>query len=183
MAILNFVKPGTFLAGTIVAVTTEQVTMKKGKPGERTVEKLVTTFISDEGGSYTAEHFMSDFDTIQATYASIGINIESDTDSWLNTRASLKLEDPRFGRVEIIGPAEGSAMPAGGGLSTANAVVPPTQTQVAPVQPVAPAQPVTPVQPAGQQQVAPAQTQVAPAGPSTESPYPEQQATTLPGLG
>ncbi|ABG21634.1 gp091 (endogenous virus) [Lactococcus phage KSY1] len=177
MAILNFVKPGTFLLGTIVAVTTEQITMKKGKPGERIAEKLVTTFVSDDGGSYTAEHFMSDFDTIQATYASIGINIESDTDSWLNTRASLKLEDPRFGRVEIIGPAEGSSMPAGGGLSTANAVVPPTQTQVAP------AQPVTPVQPAGQQQVALVQSQVAPAGPSTESPYPEQQATTLPGLG
>lgn len=176
MAILNFVKPGTFITGTIVAVTTEQVTMKKGKPGERTVDKLVTTFISDEGGSYTAEHFMSDFDTIQATYASIGINIETDTDTWLNTRASLKLEDPRFGRVEIIGPAEGASMPAGGGLSTANAVVPPTQTQVSP------AQPVTPVQPA-QQQVAPAQTQVTPAGPSTESPFPEQQATNLPGLG
>lgn len=175
MAILNFVKPGTFVSGTIVGVAVENVTFKKGKPGERTAEKLVTTFITDEGQTYTAEHFMTDFDAIQATYASIGINAESDTDNWMGTRASLKLEDPRFGRVEIIGPAEGASMPAGGGLSTANAVVPPTQTQVTPVQPA-------------QQQVAPAQTQVqpanaAPAGPSTESPYPEQQATNLPGLG
>lgn len=167
MAILNFVKPGSFVTGTIVGVAVENVTFKKGKPGERTAEKLVTTFITDEGQTYTAEHFMTDFDAIQATYASIGINIESDTDGWMNTRASLKLEDPRFGRVEIIGPAEQDAAPAGGGLSTANAVVPP-------------AQPVDPVQPA-QSKVQPAN--VAPVGPSTESPYPAQQATNLPGLG
>ena len=148
MAILNFVKPGAFVVGTIVGVNTESVTFKKGTPQERQAEKLVTTFISDDGQTYTAEHFMSDFDAIQSAYAQIGINIETDTDTWFNTRASLEIVDPRFGRVEITGPA-GNTQVSNAGLSTAQAVVP--AQQVAPVQPVAPVQqPVAPVAPVAQ---------------------------------
>ena len=146
MAILNFVKPGAFVVGTIVGVNTESVTFKKGTPQERQAEKLVTTFISDDGQTYTAEHFMSDFDAIQTAYAQIGINVETDTDTWFNTRASLEIVDPRFGRVEITGPA-GNTQVSNTGLSTAQAVVPvqpvaPVQQTVAPVAPVA--QPVVP---------------------------------------
>lgn len=148
MAILNFVKPGAFVVGTIVGVNTESVTFKKGTPQERQAEKLVTTFISDDGQTYTAEHFMSDFDAIQSAYAQIGINVETDTDTWFNTRASLEIVDPRFGRVEITGPA-GNTQVSNAGLSTAQAVVP--AQQVAPVQPVAPVQqPVAPVAPVAQ---------------------------------
>ena len=148
MAILNFVKPGAFVVGTIVGVNTESVTFKKGTPQERQSEKLVTTFISDDGQTYTAEHFMSDFDAIQSAYAQIGINVETDTDTWFNTRASLEIVDPRFGRVEITGPA-GNTQVSNAGLSTAQAVVP--AQQVAPVQPVAPVQqPVAPVAPVAQ---------------------------------
>ena len=148
MAILNFVKPGAFVVGTIVGVNTESVTFKKGTPQERQAEKLVTTFISDDGQTYTAEHFMSDFDAIQTAYAQIGINIETDTDTWFNTRASLEIVDPRFGRVEITGPA-GNTQVSNTGLSTAQAVVP--AQQVSPVQPVAPVQQtVAPVAPVAQ---------------------------------
>ena len=148
MAILNFVKPGAFVVGTIVGVNTESVTFKKGTPQERQAEKLVTTFISDDGQTYTAEHFMSDFDAIQSAYAQIGINVETDTDTWFNTRASLEIVDPRYGRVEITGPA-GNTQVSNAGLSTAQAVVP--AQQVAPVQPVAPVQqPVAPVAPVAQ---------------------------------
>ena len=148
MAILNFVKPGAFVVGTIVGVNTESVTFKKGTPQERQAEKLVSTFISDDGQTYTAEHFMSDFDAIQSAYAQIGINVETDTDTWFNTRASLEIVDPRFGRVEITGPA-GNTQVSNAGLSTAQAVVP--AQQVAPVQPVAPVQqPVAPVAPVAQ---------------------------------
>ena len=148
MAILNFVKPGAFVVGTIVGVNTESVTFKKGTPQERQAEKLVSTFISDDGQTYTAEHFMSDFDAIQSAYAQIGINVETDTDTWFNTRASLEIVDPRFGRVEITGPA-GNTQVSNAGLSTAQAVVP--AQQVAPVQPVAPVQQtVAPVAPVAQ---------------------------------
>ena len=169
MAILNFVKPGAFVVGTIVGVNTESVTFKKGTPQERQAEKLVTTFISDDGQTYTAEHFMSDFDAIQTAYAQIGINIETDTDTWFNTRASLEIVDPRFGRVEITGPA-GNTQVSTTGLSTAQVVVP-----AQPVSPVAPvAQPVTPVQ----------QT-VAPVAPVAQPVVPQATmgSEDLPGLG
>ena len=165
MAILNFVKPGAFVVGTIVGVNTESVTFKKGTPQERQAEKLVTTFISDDGQTYTAEHFMSDFDAIQSAYAQIGINIETDTDTWFNTRASLEIVDPRFGRVEITGPA-GNTQVSNAGLSTAQAVVP--------------AQAVSPVQP-----VAPVQQQVAPVAPVAQPVVPQATmgSEDLPGLG
>ena len=165
MAILNFVKPGAFVVGTIVGVNTESVTFKKGTPQERQAEKLVTTFISDDGQTYTAEHFMSDFDAIQSVYAQIGINIETDTDTWFNTRASLEIVDPRFGRVEITGPA-GNTQVSNAGLSTAQAVVP--------------AQPVSPVQP-----VAPVQQTVAPVAPVAQPVVPQATmgSEDLPGLG
>ena len=170
MAILNFVKPGAFVVGTIVGVNTESVTFKKGTPQERQAEKLVTTFISDDGQTYTAEHFMSDFDAIQTSYAQIGINIETDTDTWFNTRASLEIVDPRFGRVEITGPA-GNTQVSNAGLSTAQAVVP---AQVVPAQAVAPVQPVAPVQ----------QT-VAPVAPVAQPVVPQATmgSEDLPGLG
>lgn len=165
MAILNFVKPGAFVVGTIVGVNTESVTFKKGTPQERQAEKLVTTFISDDGQTYTAEHFMSDFDAIQSAYAQIGINVETDTDTWFNTRASLEIVDPRFGRVEITGPA-GNTQVSNAGLSTAQAVVP--------AQVVVPAQPVAPVQ----------QT-VAPVAPVAQPVVPQATmgSEDLPGLG
>lgn len=171
MAILNFVKPGAFVVGTIVGVNTESVTFKKGTPQERQAEKLVTTFISDDGQTYTAEHFMSDFDAIQTSYAQIGINIETDTDTWFNTRASLEIVDPRFGRVEITGPA-GNTQVSNAGLSTAQAVVP--------AQVVVPAQPVSPVQP-----VAPVQQTVAPVAPVAQPVVPQATmgSEDLPGLG
>ena len=171
MAILNFVKPGAFVVGTIVGVNTESVTFKKGTPQERQAEKLVTTFISDDGQTYTAEHFMSDFDAIQTAYAQIGINIETDTDTWFNTRASLEIVDPRFGRVEITGPA-GNTQVSNAGLSTAQAVVP--------AQVVVPAQPVSPVQP-----VAPVQQTVAPVAPVAQPVVPQATmgSEDLPGLG
>ena len=179
MAILNFVKPGAFVVGTIVGVNTESVTFKKGTPQERQAEKLVTTFISDDGQTYTAEHFMSDFDAIQTAYAQIGINIETDTDTWFNTRASLEIVDPRFGRVEITGPA-GNTQVSNTGLSTAQAVVP-AQT-LAPGELVKPiAQPVTPVQ----QTVAPVQQTVAPVAPVAQPVVPQATmgSEDLPGLG
>ena len=165
MAILNFVKPGAFVVGTIVGVNTESVTFKKGTPQERQAEKLVTTFISDDGQTYTAEHFMSDFDAIQSAYAQIGINVETDTDTWFNTRASLEIVDPRFGRVEITGPA-GNTQVSNAGLSTAQVVVP--------------AQPVSPVQP-----VAPVQQTVAPVAPVAQPVVPQATmgSEDLPGLG
>lgn len=165
MAILNFVKPGAFVVGTIVGVNTESVTFKKGTPQERQAEKLVTTFISDDGQTYTAEHFMSDFDAIQSAYAQIGINVETDTDTWFNTRASLEIVDPRFGRVEITGPA-GNTQVSNAGLSTAQAVVP--------------AQAVSPVQP-----VAPVQQTVAPVAPVAQPVVPQATmgSEDLPGLG
>ena len=171
MAILNFVKPGAFVVGTIVGVNTESVTFKKGTPQERQAEKLVTTFISDDGQTYTAEHFMSDFDAIQTAYAQIGINIETDTDTWFNTRASLEIVDPRFGRVEITGPA-GNTQVSNTGLSTAQAVVP--------AQVVVPAQAVSPVQP-----VAPVQQTVAPVAPVAQPVVPQATmgSEDLPGLG
>ena len=165
MAILNFVKPGAFVVGTIVGVNTESVTFKKGTPQERQAEKLVSTFISDDGQTYTAEHFMSDFDAIQSAYAQIGINVETDTDTWFNTRASLEIVDPRFGRVEITGPA-GNTQVSNAGLSTAQAVVP--------------AQAVSPVQP-----VAPVQQTVAPVAPVAQPVVPQATmgSEDLPGLG
>ena len=165
MAILNFVKPGAFVVGTIVGVNTESVTFKKGTPQERQAEKLVTTFISDDGQTYTAEHFMSDFDAIQSAYAQIGINVETDTDTWFNTRASLEIVDPRFGRVEITGPA-GNTQVSNAGLSTAQAVVP--------------AQAVSPVQ-----AVAPVQQTVAPVAPVAQPVVPQATmgSEDLPGLG
>ena len=171
MAILNFVKPGAFVVGTIVGVNTESVTFKKGTPQERQAEKLVTTFISDDGQTYTAEHFMSDFDAIQTSYAQIGINIETDTDTWFNTRASLEIVDPRFGRVEITGPA-GNTQVSNTGLSTAQVVVP--------AQPVSPVQPVAPVQ-----SVAPVQQPVAPVAPVAQPVVPQATmgSEDLPGLG
>ena len=170
MAILNFVKPGAFVVGTIVGVNTESVTFKKGTPQERQAEKLVSTFISDDGQTYTAEHFMSDFDAIQSAYAQIGINVETDTDTWFNTRASLEIVDPRFGRVEITGPA-GNTQVSNAGLSTAQAVVP---AQVVPAQAVSPVQPVAPVQ----------QT-VAPVAPVAQPVVPQATmgSEDLPGLG
>ena len=170
MAILNFVKPGAFVVGTIVGVNTESVTFKKGTPQERQAEKLVTTFISDDGQTYTAEHFMSDFDAIQSAYAQIGINVETDTDTWFNTRASLEIVDPRFGRVEITGPA-GNTQVSNAGLSTAQAVVP---AQVVPAQAVSPVQAVAPVQ----------QT-VAPVAPVAQPVVPQATmgSEDLPGLG
>ena len=171
MAILNFVKPGAFVVGTIVGVNTESVTFKKGTPQERQAEKLVTTFISDDGQTYTAEHFMSDFDAIQTAYAQIGINIETDTDTWFNTRASLEIVEPRFGRVEITGPA-GNTQVSNTGLSTAQVVVP--------AQPVSPVQPVAPVQ-----SVAPVQQPVAPVAPVAQPVVPQATmgSEDLPGLG
>ena len=175
MAILNFVKPGAFVVGTIVGVNTESVTFKKGTPQERQAEKLVTTFISDDGQTYTAEHFMSDFDAIQTAYAQIGINIETDTDTWFNTRASLEIVDPRFGRVEITGPA-GNTQVSNTGLSTAQAVVP--------AQVVVPAQPVSPVAPVAQP-VTPVQQTVAPVAPVAQPVVPQATmgSEDLPGLG
>lgn len=94
---LSFVKPGTTVEGTISSV--EVVTR-----GSHSF--LEITWLA-EGTSIRESHFMTNYDEIVESLGKIGINVDTDTDTWIGKAAKLLVESENgYLNAKIVGPAE-----------------------------------------------------------------------------
>lgn len=94
---LNFVKPGTTVEGTISSV--EVVT--------RGAHSFLEITWLAEGNSIRESHFMTNYDEIVESLGKIGINVDTDTDTWIGKAAKLLVESENgYLNAKIVGPAE-----------------------------------------------------------------------------
>ena len=96
--ILTFVKPGSTVEGTISNVTVAN------RSGNSFLE--ISWLVQDQ--TIRESHFMTNYDEIVAALGKIGINIDTDTDTWIGTPAKLLIESNNgYLNASIVGPAEG----------------------------------------------------------------------------
>lgn len=94
---LNFVKPGTTVEGTISSV--EVVT--------RGAHSFLEITWLAEGNSIRESHFMTNYDEIVESLGKIGIDVNTDTDTWVGKAAKLLIESENgYLNAKIVGPAE-----------------------------------------------------------------------------
>ena len=94
---LEFIKPGTTAEGTIKGV---EVT-NRGAHSFLEISWLV------QGQTIRESHFMTNYDEIVEAIGKIGLDIDSDTDTWVGTPAKLLIESNNgYLNATIVGPAE-----------------------------------------------------------------------------
>ena len=94
---LEFIKPGTTVEGTIKGVEVAN----RGANSFLEISWLV------QGQTIRESHFMTNYDEIVEAISKIGLDIDSDTDTWVGTPAKLLIESNNgYLNATIIGPAE-----------------------------------------------------------------------------
>ena len=95
---LQFIKPGTTVEGTISSV----------EVANRGVHSFLEISWLAEGQTIRESHFMTNYDEIVEAIGKIGLDINSDTDTWIGTPAKLLIESNNgYLNATIVGPAEG----------------------------------------------------------------------------
>lgn len=95
---LQFIKPGTTVEGTISAVEVSN----RGQHSFLEISWLA------EGQTIRESHFMTNYDEIVEAISKIGLDIDTDTDTWIGTPAKLLIESNNgYLNATIVGPAEG----------------------------------------------------------------------------
>lgn len=94
---LQFIKPGSTVEGTISAV----------EVANRGAHSFLEISWLAEGQTIRESHFMTNYDEIVEAIGKIGLDINSDTDTWIGTPAKLLIESNNgYLNATIVGPAE-----------------------------------------------------------------------------
>lgn len=94
---LEFIKPGNTAEGTIKGVGVAN----RGAHSFLEISWLV------QGQTIRESHFMTNYDEIVESISKIGLDIDSDTDTWVGTPAKLLIESNNgYLNATIVGPAE-----------------------------------------------------------------------------
>lgn len=102
---LEFIKPGTTAEGTIKGVEVAN----RGAHSFLEISWLV------QGQTIRESHFMTNYDEIVEAIGKIGLDIDSDTDTWVGTPAKLLIESNNgYLNATIVGPAETLTAGSGG---------------------------------------------------------------------
>ena len=117
---LEFIKPGSTVEGTISSV----------EVANRGVHSFLEISWLAEGQTIRESHFMTNYDEIVEAIGKIGLDINSDTDTWIGTPAKLLIESNNgYLNATIVGPAE--VLEQGGGAIDYSAQETETQADVA----------------------------------------------------
>lgn len=117
---LQFIKPGSTVEGTISSV----------EVANRGVHSFLEISWLAEGQTIRESHFMTNYDEIVEAIGKIGLDINSDTDTWIGTPAKLLVESNNgYLNATIVGPAE--ALEQGGVAIDYSAQETETQADVA----------------------------------------------------
>ena len=101
---LEFIKPGTTAEGTISAVEVVN----------RGAHSFLEISWNVQNQTIRESHFMTNYDEIVESISKIGLDINTDTDTWIGTPAKLLIESNNgYLNATIIGPAE--TITSGGG--------------------------------------------------------------------
>lgn len=115
---LEFIKPGTTAEGTISAV----------EVANRGAHSFLEISWNVQNQTIRESHFMINYDEIVEAISKIGLDINTDTDTWIGTPAKLLIESNNgYLNATIIGPAE--TITSGGGEINFEAKEAPTTTQ------------------------------------------------------
>lgn len=115
---LEFIKPGTTAEGTISAV----------EVANRGAHSFLEISWNIQNQTIRESHFMTNYDEIVESISKIGLDINTDTDTWIGTPAKLLIESNNgYLNATIIGPAE--TITSGGGEINFEAKEAPTTTQ------------------------------------------------------
>lgn len=115
---LEFIKPGTTAEGTISAV----------EVANRGAHSFLEISWNVQNQTIRESHFMTNYDEIVEAISKIGLDIDTDTDTWIGTPAKLLIESNNgYLNATIIGPAE--TITSGGGEINFEAKEAPTTTQ------------------------------------------------------
>lgn len=115
---LEFIKPGTTAEGTISAV----------EVANRGAHSFLEILWNVQNQTIRESHFMTNYDEIVEAISKIGLDINTDTDTWIGTPAKLLIESNNgYLNATIIGPAE--TITSGGGEINFEAKEAPTTTQ------------------------------------------------------
>ena len=115
---LEFIKPGTTAEGTISAV----------EVANRGSHSFLEISWNVQNQTIRESHFMTNYDEIVEAISKIGLDINTDTDTWIGTPAKLLIESNNgYLNAIIIGPAE--TITSGGGEINFEAKEAPTTTQ------------------------------------------------------
>ena len=94
---LEFIKPGTTAEGTISAV----------EVANRGAHSFLEISWNVQNQTIRESHFMTNYDEIVESISKIGLDINTDTDTWIGTPAKLLIESNNsYLNATIIGPAE-----------------------------------------------------------------------------
>lgn len=95
--LLEFIKPGSTSVGVIADVKVEN---RKGN-------SILEIYWDTQGQQIRESHFMTNYDEIVEALGKIGLDINTDTDTWLGTAAELLIESNNgYLNATIVGPAE-----------------------------------------------------------------------------
>lgn len=101
---LEFIKPGTTAEGTISVV----------EIANRGAHSFLEILWNVQNQTIRESHFMTNYDEIVEAISKIGLDINTDTDTWIGTPAKLLIESNNgYLNATIIGPAE--TITSGGG--------------------------------------------------------------------
>lgn len=115
---LEFIKPGTTAEGTISAV----------EVANRGAHSFLEISWNVQNQTIRESHFMTNYDEIVEAISKIGLDINTDTDTWIGTPAKLLIESNNgYLNATIIGPAE--TITSGGGEINFEAKESPTTNQ------------------------------------------------------
>lgn len=115
---IEFIKPGTTAEGTISAV----------EVANRGAHSFLEISWNVQNQTIRESHFMTNYDEIVEAISKIGLDINTDTDTWIGTPAKLLIESNNgYLNATIIGPAE--TITSGGGDINFEAKEAPTTTQ------------------------------------------------------
>ena len=115
---LEFIKPGTTAEGTISAV----------EVANRGAHSFLEISWNVQNQTIRESHFMTNYDEIVEAISKIGLDINTDTDTWIGTPAKLLIESNNgYLNATIIGPAE--TITSGGGDINFEAKEAPNTTQ------------------------------------------------------
>ena len=115
---LEFIKPGTTAEGTIASV----------EQANRGAHSFLEISWNVQNQTIRESHFMTNYEEIVEAISKIGLDINTDTDTWIGTPAKLLIESNNgYLNATIIGPAE--TITAGGGDINFEAKEAPTTTQ------------------------------------------------------
>lgn len=115
---LEFIKPGTTAEGTIASV----------EQANRGAHSFLEILWNVQNQTIRESHFMTNYEEIVEAISKIGLDINTDTDTWIGTPAKLLIESNNgYLNAIIIGPAE--TITVGGGDINFEAKEAPTTTQ------------------------------------------------------